>query len=194
MSLTLQQLIDQAISIATAGMDPSLSGSLSAEMVAEDLLSSVFNKVGVEQAENPRTRTLLQRTKTIAVANGSVVLDPDVLTSYIGDSTLLDPLDLTKVYTLVPNWSEFVVEDAGFLGLYALEGEDTLHVVEPNTAYDSATGPSESLLLTIPCAPVIPTTPAGVINIIEELENDLIEALAEGLKLGVRAARSASRQ
>lgn len=193
MSLTLQELVDRAVSIATAGFPPELSAALNTEMIAEDLLPSVFTKVAGEQAANSSTRSLLRRTKVISTIGGAVTLSGDVLNAYMCDSNLLDPTDKTKQYAFITNWPEFIGEDAGPLGTYCIEGEDSLHIVEPNATYDPAGGANLSYLLTVPCVPIIPTTPTGVIGIIDELDNDLIEALAEGLKAGVKAIVSAAK-
>lgn len=177
--MILQELIDRAISIATAA-NPTLEPTA----VAEDLLLQVFAEVGAQAARDERLRHTLRRTKTVNVVNGSVVLPGDTLSAYIGDSVLIDPADRTKRYTYLP-WDALLSEplDAR-LGHYSIEGESVMWVVEPGDEY-MGDGPTAALNLTIPCVPEVPASAGATIAVSEEVADLLVAALVralEGLK------------
>jgi hypothetical protein len=179
MSITLQQLIDQAVSLASR--NDSLSSAISAEMVTEDMLEIVFGDLATDMARSPATRSLLRRTKTLTFVGGEVAVPDDVLTEHMADSNLLDPDDPTKLYSFTSSWERFIQNSEQRLGYYSVEGESTLHVTEPGTAYDPAGGPDIELLLTVPCAPAVPAAATDPIAIREELIGDLIARLARAL-------------
>lgn len=179
--MTLAELIDRALTIASAGRDPSTSPHLNAEMVAEDLLLQVFAEVGERAAADERQRHLLRRTKTVNVANGAVTLPDDTLSTYITDAFLLDPDDRTKVYTYLP-WDALNREPLDSrLGHFTIEGESVLRVVEPGAEYDG-TGPTQAYQLTIPCVPEVPTAPTDAIAVSAEVADMLVAALARQLR------------
>lgn len=190
--MNVTELIQRATDIAVQGIG-AIPTAISVEAVAEALLPSVFTQVAGEQAANPRTRSLLRRTTTVLTASGIAVLDSVVLTSYLIDSTLIDPADLTKSYAFINNWNEFITEDAGLLGFFCVRSADDIYIVEPAAAYQVGAGSSISYELTTPCVAAIPANATDPIGIIGELDNDYIEALASALKLGVKAAVSAAR-
>lgn len=179
MSITLQQLVDQAVSLASR--NDALAPALSSEMVTEDMLDIVFGELATAMARNPATRSLLRRTKTLTFADGMVAVPADVLTEHMGDSSLLHTTEPTKLYSFVPSWERFVHDNTPRIGRYSVEGESTLHVVEPNTVYDPGGGPDVELLLTVPCEVVKPTLATDVIAIRAELEGELIARLARAL-------------
>jgi hypothetical protein len=179
MSITLQQLVDQAVSLASR--NDALAPTLSSEMVTEDMLTTVFDDVSTAMARNPATRSLLRRTKALTFADGEVAVPADVLTEYMGDSSLLDADDATKYYSFIPSWERFMRDNTQRMGRYAIEGESALHVVEPFAVYDPADGPDTELLLTVPCSIVKPALATDVIAIRAELEGELIGRLARAL-------------
>lgn len=165
---------------------PDVSAITAAEETAEALLPRIFNEVGAIAARTERLRTTLRRTKALAVVAGAVELPTDVLTSYIDIANLLDPADITALYSWAP-WYQFTTGTLDQrLGYFAVEGESTLHVTEAGTPYSPTTGPTVALLLTIPCIPAIPTIDAEVV-VIAEISDMLITALAESLKLRMPA-------
>jgi hypothetical protein len=62
MSISLQQLIDESILQAKRGLDPNF---VIDPLVAESLLPTVFQQVGIDCAKDERKRSLLRREKTI---------------------------------------------------------------------------------------------------------------------------------
>lgn len=179
--MTLQELIDRALSVASAGLDPSVAQSLTNEIVAEDVLDIVFSEVGVQAARTERLRHTLRRTKVLAVVNGTVALSGDTLTAYIADSVLTDPDDTTKRYSYLA-WESFVRDSLDSrLGHYSVQ-ESVLAVVEPGAAYDPTTGPTLSLHLSLPCVPEVPALATDTVAVSEEVADLLVERLAMALK------------
>lgn len=182
--MTLQELIDRAISATTSGLDPEIAERLFSEMQAEDILPVVFNAVGQRYAADERLRSLLRRTKQLDFAGGEVDLSQDVFTKFLDTSVLIDTTDRSKRYAFTP-WDIFTRDDEPRIGHYSLEGESTLHVVEPNSTYDPNAGPDETLYLTTPCSPVVPGSAGGTIavrdDVLDDLLTELIAALAPKL-------------
>lgn len=181
MAITLQQLIDQAISIANRGVDQSTAPALSAEMVAEDLLSTVFQQVGQTVAKDPARRSLLRRTVVITFASGTATLDGTAFSEYLSESTLYDPADLTKQYSWVSQFENFIRKSDRRIGFYSVN-ESTINVIEPNATYAVATGLSGSRNLVIPCSPAVPTVATDPVIIRDELIDDLVMGLADELR------------
>ena len=181
MALTLQQLIDQAISIASRGVDPSVATSLAAEMVAEDLLPQVFSQISVAMAADPACRSLLRRTKSVAFVTGSATLTGDVLTQYLCESMLYDTTALSAVYSWIPQWEEFVRQTDQRDGYYCVN-ESTIAVVQPNNSYSASTGLTGNLSFVVPCSPIVPATAAATVDIRDELIDDFIVELANALR------------
>lgn len=187
--MTLQELIDRAIMGASAGIEPSLSPTLNADAIAEDLLPLVFGRVGDRAAEDERLRHTLRRVKTLNVATGLVTLSSDTLSAYIWDSVLIDPADTSKRYSYLP-WESMVRDSLDpRIGHYSIEGESRLRVVEPGDTYDPTTGPTIALRLAIPCAPEIPAAPGDDIAVTDEVVDMLLEELITALRPILREAK-----
>lgn len=184
MSLTYQSLIEAALSQACAGTDPLASPISDTAWIAEDFVSSIFQQVGVECAKDERKRSLLRKSKTVSFVSGAATLTSDVLTEYKEDSTLLDASDLTKEYSLIREWGDFVQPRSGWMlwqGSYSMNGV-SISIVEPTANYDPAAGISADRTLIIPCVPVIPASASDPVVVIGEIENELIEKLAIALR------------
>lgn len=178
--MNLSELIQRAVDIASRQQDTAVT-RYALEAAAEPLLPIVFRQVGVELARTANTRTLLRRTKTLNFVGGVVTLTSDVLTDYVCEGHLADPTDRTKRYSLAP-WNSFITDELDpRLGHFAVEGEATMRVVEPNTTYDPTTGPTVTLELTTPCAPVVPATAATAVAATDEVVMRLVGALAAAL-------------
>lgn len=176
-----QELLQRAIDIANLGL-PEDTAFTTAEQAIEPVVRSIFRSVGVAAARTARLRTTLRKTKPLAVVNGVVALSSDVLTPYIDESSLIDAANKTKLYGLC-EWHAMTNDELDSrLGHYALEGEATLHVVEPGTVYSPTAGPTVALLLTTPCAPAVPVLIGDPVVATEEVLDLLLAALAEGLK------------
>lgn len=181
MSISLQQLIDQAISIANRGVDQSAAPALSAEMVAEDLLSTVFQQVGQTVAKDPARRSLLRRSVDVAFTNGSATLTDAVLTEYLSESTLYDSTDLTKQYSWVSQFENFIRKSDRRIGFYSVN-ESSINIVEPSAVYAVASGLTGSRKLVIPCTPEVPATATTTVDVRAELIDDLVMGLADELR------------
>lgn len=193
MSLSYQQMIEQALSQAMAGLDPLTAPVLDEAWMGEDFVSSIFQQVGVKCARDEHKRSLLRKSKTVVFANGVATLADDVLTEYKEDSALYDPTDFTKEYSLIREWNDFVQPRAGYalwLGSYSLNGV-TISAVEPNANYDPSAGISASRTLVIPCVPVIPASASDPVVVIAEIENELVEGLAIALRGAIQQKTAA---
>lgn len=183
MNFTLQEIIDLSVQQATAGIDATLITD--AEITAEPLLPNIFQQVGREAARNERTRSILSRAKTATFTNGTATLSDDVLTEYKEDSTFYDTADLTKEYSLVREWADFIQPRTGYqllLGSYCIRDGVTIGVVEPGANYAVGSGVTGNRALVIPCVPVIPTLSTDVVVMPDEVANNVIEALAVALR------------
>lgn len=181
--MILRELIERSLDSAVAGQDTTAT-RLAAEAAVEPLLPVVFSATGEHCAGIERLRSLLRRTKLLAFVNGAVTLDGDVLTAYITEGSLLDPLDKTKRYAYAP-WEAFTKDSDQRLGYFSIEVGTTLHVVEPATNYDPAAGPTVSLLLTTPCTPSIPATVEDALTAPFEVLDDLQVHLTDALRLAI---------
>lgn len=187
--MTYDQMVNMALSQACAGSDPTTNAISDTAWIGEDFVSSVFQKVGAECAKNERKRSLLRRVKTITFVTGSATLTDDVLTEYKEDSVLYDGTDLTKEYSLVREWSDFIQPRTGFSlwqGSYSFNGV-AISAVEPNVNYSPLTGISGDRTLVIPCVPVIPASASSVVVVPPEIENDIVEGLALALRGAIQA-------
>lgn len=181
MAVTLQQLIDQALSIANRGVDQSVAPALSAEMVAEDLLSTVFQQVGQTVAKDPARRSLLRRTIDVSFTNGSATLSETALTEYLSESMLYDSADLTKQYSWVSQFENFIRKSDRRIGFYNVN-ESGINLIEPAAVYAVSTGLTGTRKLVIPCTPAVPTAPASPIIVRDELLDDFVMGLADELR------------
>ena len=182
MAITLQQLIDQAISIASRGVDASVSPSLAAEMVTEDLIGTVFQQVSQTVAKDPTRRSLLRRTISVFFTDGSnAPLDQTVLTEYLSESMLYDPADLAKQYSWVSQFENFIRKSDRRIGFYSVN-ESTINIIEPNAVYAVLTGLTGDRNLVIPCTIAKPATAASAVVVRDELIDDLVMGLADELR------------
>ncbi len=167
--------------------------------IAESLWPSISQKVGELAAGSERKRSLLKRTKTLAVSNGAATISDDVLTAYLEDSTLYDPADLSKTYSWVRNWNDFInpgLANQPFsnYGYYSVSGGVTFGQREPGELYDPSSGFTGNMTLNIPCVPVKPATQTTAVNVPDEILNDIYEIGSEmlrGLLLTQAAAQAA---
>ncbi len=155
--------------------------------VAESLWPTISQKVAELAASSERKRSLLKRTKTLTVSNGTATLSDDVLTAYLEDSTLYDPSDLTKTYGWIRNWNDFIntgLSDAPFVnyGRYSVSGGVTFGQIEPGETFDPSNGFSGAMTLNIPCVVVKPATQTTAVDCPDEILNDIYEIGSEMLR------------
>lgn len=192
--MTYQQMIEMALSQACAGTDPLTNPISDTAWIGEDFVSSVFQRVGANCAKDEHKRSLLRRSKTVTLANGQATLTSDVLTEYKEDSTLYDASDLTKEYSLIREWGDFIQPRTGWMlwqGIYSMNGV-TISVVEPNANFDPTTGITADRTLVIPCVPVIPASASTAVDVVPEIENELVEELAIALRGVIQQQKAAA--
>lgn len=176
--MTLQELIDRAQEQAGLG---AIQG-FDAGAVAESLLGEVFEGVARALAGDGRSASLPRLTKTVTFANGAATVSSDVLTRCRFDSSLYDPDDTTKVYSLVPEWDDFTQVYDTRLGYYTFRGGTALYVIEPGEGYEDGEGLDGDLRLTIPCVPAVPAAASTAIDAPQEFVTEVLAALTERLK------------
>jgi hypothetical protein len=180
-SYTLQQILDLASNMALAGLPPGSQIDLDDTDIAETLLPSVFQQVGVEAAQDEATRSLLRRSKTIGFEDGTGTLTDDVLTAYKSAATLYNPDDLGVKYSLSLEWADFSSQSPDRDGRFHIDG-NVIRVVEPGEVYTPDGGITEGRIYVGPCVPEIPALITDPLVIVDELVNDVLDKLAFALR------------
>lgn len=196
--MTYAEFINQSSWQALKGM-PS-GGSFDVDSlfpIAESLVPSVFQQVGEDAAGDERKRSLLRRNKTITVTSGSATVSDDVLTAYIEDSTYMDTSDLTKTYSWVRNFSDFIdpsLAAAPFsnYGYFTMRDGVTLNQREAGELYDPSSGFTGSMTLNIPCVPLRPALASSALDVPDEILNDLLDVMAAALQGAVMKQAAAT--
>lgn len=178
MATTLQELVDKAVEQAGRGLENSTV--LDMEGTAESLLPQVFKAVAVEFSGDERRRSLPRLVKTVTFTNGSGTLSSDVLTELKFDSSLYDSSDVTKVYSLVPEWDDFIRVYDTRIGYYWIRGLAIL-AIEPGETYAEGAGISASRKLIIGCTPAVPATASAAIDASDEFVLRALDLLVERL-------------
>ena len=181
--MTYEELVQRIVLSAQTG-GKRLEGYDSTAVV-EAFLPTLFQEVGMMLAADERKRSLLRRHKTITMAAGIGTIPTDVLTQHLGDSTLFDPADPTKEYSLVKDWFEFFSPLDNRLGYYVVKGETTLLQREPNEVYTSPLSFTGEMTLVASCAPVIPTLHTDSIDANPEVLAVVVERGAAKLRGGI---------
>jgi hypothetical protein len=192
MSLTLQQILNLASNMALAGLEPGAQIDLDDTDIAETLLPSVFQEVGVEAAKDEATRSLLRRSKTVEFTDGAATLTDDVLTQYKSAATLYNPDDLTVTYSLQLEWVDFISPNGDSRdGRFHIDGT-TIRVIEPGEVYDPNGGITEERVYVGCCVPEIPESADDELDIPDELINDVLDKLAFALRGKATATEGAA--
>jgi len=171
--VTLQEFIDRTV-------EQSGQNAQKVEAVVEAQLSQVFQEVADEFTE--KNRSLLRDTKTVTFANGTATLTSDVLTRRKFDSELYDPDDPTKIYSLVPEWADFIRVYDDRVGYYCIREESDIFVIEPGASYEDGDGIDDTRKLTIPCIPSIPASASSTISAPNEFLFMAMDRVVERLK------------
>ena len=129
--MTYQELCDRILLQAQRGGEKAELANLNTQSVIEAIMPAVFQAVAEHAAGDPDKRPLLRRTKTIAMTNGTGTIPNDVLTRCFSDATLLDPEDLTKLYSWVPDYFDFIGPLDSRLGYFCSSIENTIIQREP---------------------------------------------------------------
>jgi len=180
--MTYEELIYRMVSQAQRGSEVAERANLDAKAIAEAMIPAIFQAVAEAAAGNNRKRPLLRRTKTVAFTNGSATIPNDVLTNYLCDATLIDSSTLTKRYSWVNDYGEFIRTMDARLGSFNSPIESTLAIREPGVAYAVGSGLTGSRLLTVPCVPEIPILATDPVDVADVIASDLVSVGAEMLR------------
>lgn len=187
MSWTWTELIYATMSQAQRGTQQAQWDNIDTQGIAEVLMQSVFQQVGEAAAGDERKRSLLKKDVTLTFTNGSATVPDYVLTAYMEDATFTDNSDLTKTYSWVREFSDFInpsLRNAPFsnLGYFNVTNRTTVRQTEPGVAYDPTTGLTGSRHLNIPCVPFRPAAADDVIDVPDEVINDILDVASEALR------------
>ena len=158
---------------------------MDAEGIAEIMAPQVFAEIGHRVASDEKLRSILTSPFTVSFTNGVATLGDSVLTAYLCESTLTDTSDLTKRYSFIQNWGDFVRPRSAVdqrMGWYSIQGGVSLGVVEPSANYAVGAGITASRTLNVPRVPLVPATADTELDCSNEAEEDLINALAEMIR------------
>lgn len=183
--MTYLEFIHRSVEQAQRGLDPNRSKLMDAEGLAQIMAPQVFAEIGMRAARDEKLRTILTSPFTVAFTNGAATLGDTVLTAYLCESALIDTADLTKRYSFIPNWGDFVRPRSSVdqrLGWFALQGGTSLAIVEPNANYAVGAGVTGNRNLTAPRIPSVPATAATELDAPTEIEDDMINLLAEMIR------------
>lgn len=179
--MTLQELIDRAVSIATAGLTPEQLSTVEGEIVGEDLLTTVFAGVSGECAADRAKRGWLRRTVVVAFTNGSGTLDQTVLTDYLCESVLIDTADPTARYSYQPDRDIFQFDGETRLGRYHID-ESVILVVQPGNLFVAGAGLSGNLSLITPADVAVPAAAASAIVARDEVVELILSRLVNAIR------------
>jgi hypothetical protein len=180
--MTYLEFIHRSVEQAQRGIDPNRSKLMDAEGIAQIMAPQVFAEIGSRAARDEKLRSILTSPFTVAFVNGLATLGDTVLTAYLCESTLIDVADVTKRYSFIQNWGDFVRPRSAIdqrFGWFAMQGGTQVAVLEPNASYAVGTGVTGNRNLTAPRIPGVPATAATELDAPSEIEDDLINALAE---------------
>lgn len=175
-------LLNSAVSNAQRGLTAQQAGTVDdALAIADTLFPTVSQAVCESAAASEYRRSLIMRQKSLTLVAGTATLTSDVLTHYIPDSVLIDPAVTTKRYAY-RQYPDFVRRGDRRLGIYTLQGGDTLQVIEPNVPFSVPLVATGARTLTVPCVIVKPATYTTAIDCVDEILSDLDEAMANALR------------
>jgi hypothetical protein len=187
--MILAELVDKATIQAKQGLDAQAIPART-ELVANSLVSQVFQDVALILVADGRTSSIPKLSKDISFTDGLGTLSSDTLTQCKFDSILYDPTDSTKEYALVPEFADFMRVYDTRMGYYCIKEGTLILVVEPGDLYVEGEGLTATLSLVIPCVPPVPSSGSGVIAAPNEFTNASLNLLAERLR-GVFTERAA---
>lgn len=180
--MTYAEWVERVRLEAQRGSEQAELSQLDTQPIIEAIQPSVFQTVGENCAADPRKRSLMRKTLTVSMTNGSGTIPAQALTKYMEDATFLDPADLSKNYSWVREFQDFIGPLDDRLGYFNVQGESVLLVREPGEPYEPGVGSSDPFQLTIPCAPVRPAAATDPIDAISEVTSDLVDVGASVLR------------
>lgn len=164
------------------GLEPNVSPNLDATLIAQALVPDVFQAVGEAAALDERKRSLLRRNKTVSMTAGVGTLTDDVLTAYMEDATFFDPADLSKSYSWIREYYDFVNYADARLGYFNVRDGVTLLQREPGEDFATTLSFTGNMTLSIPCVPEVPASQDVAVDVVPEIASDIVEALAAALR------------
>lgn len=187
MAITWSRMIFTLVSQAQRGTQAAQWNQLDTQGIAETLMPTVFQKIGEMAAGDERKRSLLKRTVSLSFTNGSATIPDYVLTQYLEDATYTDNDDLTKKYSWVREFSDFIDSSLqnppwSNLGYYNVTGGVTIRQIEAGVPYNPSSGITDTRSLNIPCVPVRPATAATDVDIPDEILSDIFAIGSELLR------------
>lgn len=184
MSITLKSLCYRAVTMALVGVDNDGSYIETGEMLAETLVPQVTQAVVRDAAADPLRVQQVQTTVTLTFADGIATLPTNVLTEFLGCSTIDDPADdLAGPLTGYMPWVDFRNGFDDRQGGYAVHPSGSLYYAPYGMPYDpSGTNFAGDILLTTPADVTIPSDPDEVIVVSPEIEDAIVTALASSIK------------
>lgn len=180
--MTYAEWVERVRLEAQRGSEQAELSQLDTQPIIEAIQPSVFQTVGENCAADPRKRSLLRKSLTITMADGEGEIPAQALTKYTEDATLFDPADLSKTYSWVREFQDFMGPLDPRLGYFNVQGESVLLQREPGEPYEPGFGFSDDMLLIIPCVPVRPASATDPIDCIEEINSDLVDVGAAMLR------------
>lgn len=149
--------------------------------IADTLFPITSQGVCETAAASEYRRSLVMRQQALTLVAGTATLSGSVLTHYMTDSVLIDPAVLTKHYAF-RQYPDFIRRGDKRLGIYTIQGDRTLQVIEPNIPFSVPLVATGARTLTVPMVVEKPALYTDQVDTSEEMESDLIEALAEALR------------
>lgn len=187
MAITWTRMIYTIVSQAQRGSQSAQWDQLDTQGIAETLMPTVFQKIGEMAAGNERKRSLLKRSVSLSFTNGSATLPDYILTQYMEDATYTDSDDLTKTYSWVREFSDFIdpsLRNAPWsnLGYFNVSNRVAIVQTEAGVLYSPTTGITDTRTLNIPCVPVRPATVATDVDVPDEVLSDIFAIGSEMLR------------
>lgn len=187
MAITWSRMIYTIVSQAQRGTQSAQWNQLDTQGIAETLMPTVFQRIGEMAAGDERKRSLLKRTVSLSFTNGSATLPDYVLTQYMEDATYTDNDDLTKRYSWVREFSDFIdpsLQNAPWsnYGYFNVSNGVTIRQIEAGTPYSPTTGITDTRSLNIPCLPFRPATAATDVDVPDEVLSDIFAIGSELLR------------
>lgn len=167
---------------AQRGSEQAELSQLDTQPIIEAIQPSVFQLVGEQCAANPRTRDLLKRTVTVALADGIGTLPVYVLEKYMEDSTVYDEDDLAKTFCWVRNFNDFIGPLSDLLAYYNVREGHTLYVRDVGEEFTVPLTLAVDISVNVPCAPVRPAAATDPIDAVDEVLSNLVDVGAAFLR------------
>lgn len=156
--------------------------NLDAYSIAEAMIPSIFQAVGERAAGDPRKRDLLKQSLPLTLVAGAIDLPDYALESYLCDSTLYDPADLTKTFSWVRNFNDFIGPLSPLLGYYNVPAGHTMYVRDVGEEFTVPLTLAIDIVVNIPCVPVIPALADDPVVVVDEIASDIVDYGAELLR------------